>query len=61
MRVLSITANIRTSVRTINQVRFCQPVAFTSLVAFGKEEESPTQRYGRGFGVPLSDNEDSGT
>lgn len=31
------------------------------LVAFGKEEESPTQRYGRGFGVPLSDNEDSGT
>lgn len=34
---------------------------FHSLVAFGKEEESPTQRYGRGFGVPLSDNEDSRT
>ena len=28
---------------------------------FGKKEETPTQRYGRGFGVPLSDNEDSGT
>ena len=44
----------------LNQEEFVNNVTFL-LVAFGKKEESPTQRYGRGFGVPLSDNEDSGT
>lgn len=28
--------------------------------ASGKEEESPAQGYGRGSGMPLSDNENSG-